>query len=54
MSDDISSMKGTFNTYFAAAIPVTILSLLVARWGSSLLKGVRTLLDYWDRLKQNW
>jgi hypothetical protein len=58
MADDVSAMKGTFKTYFAAAIPVTIMSLLVARWGSSLLKGlvdgVLKLLDYCDGLKRNW
>lgn len=35
MSDDLQKMKGTFKTYFMVAIPVAVVSLMVARgrWG---------------------
>jgi hypothetical protein len=43
MTDDIGSMRGTFKTYFAAAVPVAVVSLVVARWGSMVVRWVRTL-----------
>jgi hypothetical protein len=40
MTEDIGSMRGTFKTYFAAAVPVAVVSLVVARWGSAVVRWV--------------
>ena len=50
MSDDLQKMKGTFKTYFMVAIPVAVVSLMVARWGSVSIArgrwGIRKALWY--------
>jgi hypothetical protein len=44
MSDDIGSMKDTFKTCFAAAVPVTIIAVIIARWGSYLSRYLKTAI----------
>tara|TARA_R110002003_G_scaffold171_18_gene14062 strand:- start:31710 stop:33158 length:1449 start_codon:yes stop_codon:yes gene_type:complete len=44
MTDDVGSITGTFRVYFAAAVPVAFISLVIARWGSVVFRGVARLL----------
>lgn len=41
MSEDLGSMKSTFKMYFAVAIPVALVALVIARWGSKLSPYVK-------------
>lgn len=41
MGDDLRSMKNTFWTYFAVAVPVTLMALVTARWGSLIVQYVK-------------
>jgi hypothetical protein len=44
MSDNIGSMKDTFKIYFTVAIPVAIIALVIARWGSTIFRFGRNRL----------
>jgi hypothetical protein len=50
INENIGSLKDTLVTYFASAIPVAIVALLVARWGAYLAAVVRVVLGMvWRR-----
>jgi hypothetical protein len=40
MSDSLGSLKDSFKTYFAVGIPLVICALVVARWGSDVVRYV--------------
>ncbi|KAH7092370.1 hypothetical protein FB567DRAFT_435152 [Paraphoma chrysanthemicola] len=48
MTDNLGEMKGTFRVYFSTAIPVAIVSLIVARYGSRASRAaVRRWYGFW-------
>lgn len=58
MSEDLGSMKSTFKAYFAIAIPVALIALIIARWAHHFMpyplgiaRGTWSLLcNAWHRL----
>jgi fatty acid desaturase len=51
MTEDVGSRKGTFKTYFAAAIPLAVCSLIAARWGSLIVQWLLHFSSWFTRKK---
>jgi hypothetical protein len=45
MNDNIGSLVDSFKTFFAVAIPIAVLALVIARFGSTLMRCVRKPYD---------
>jgi Mg2+ and Co2+ transporter CorA len=50
MNENIGSLVETFRTYFAAAVPVAIIALIISRWGADILRFLLLLLRHFNAL----
>lgn len=52
MTDNVGGITDTFKTYFAVALPLVVGSLVVAQWGSAILRHiVQPMADRWYRYR---
>jgi hypothetical protein len=57
MNENVGSLKDTFGTYVAAAVPLAIFALIIAIWGARILRFILSRVNataIWYHRKYSW